>query len=520
MIRFFSATFLWLVLVLSLSAPAVGKYASIVVDHHTGRVIHSVNADTRNYPASLTKIMTLFMTFEALRDGRLKPDQKLPVSYTAQNRSPSKLGLRKGQKIRVRDCVYALITKSANDAATVLAEAMGGTERKFARKMTRRARQLGMRNTTFRNASGLPNRGQLSTARDMSILARALLRSFPEEYRKFSRKHWKYKGRTYRNHNRLLASYGGADGIKTGYIRASGFNLVASAERKGRRIIVVVFGGKTSGSRDRIVTRLLNKGFATTSGQPANEKKTVQVAALRAKPDVNNSRKTDTRKPAQRRTSSAGGAGWAIQVGVYYQYADARRAVQRATRSVPGLRTAGHDIVTQKSKSRRHSNMYKARLRAATRASATSHCRALERRGINCMVLRTNPARETVRTTPRQAVASLKTAGPSAPARKTPRTTSSRARPAKAPAGRVKSWAIQVGVYYRYTEAERAVMRAARSVPALAGERYKIMTQKSKTRRYSKMYKARLLVASRTSARNYCRALERRRINCIVIKMG
>ena len=246
-----------------LSAPVSAKYASIVVDADTGRVLHSVNADTRNYPASLTKIMTLFMTFEAIRDGRLGLHQKLTTSYTAQSRQPSKLGLRKGQKITVKDAITALITKSANDVATVLAEAMGGTERKFAVKMTRRARQLGMSRTTFKNASGLPNRGQLSTARDMATLGLALMRTFPREYRKFSLRKWKWKGRTFRNHNRLLARYNGMDGIKTGYTRASGYNLVSSAERKGRRLIAVVFGGKSSRSRDRIIVKLLNKGFSS-----------------------------------------------------------------------------------------------------------------------------------------------------------------------------------------------------------------------------------------------------------------
>ena len=175
-------TLLIFALFVGMAAPATAKYASIVVDAKTGRILHSVNETTKNYPASLTKIMTLYMTFEAIREGKLKLDQMLPVSRVAAGRSPSKLHLKRGDKISVEDAISALVTKSANDVATVLAEAIGQTERKFARLMTERANALGMKDTTFRNASGLPHRGQLSTALDMAILARALLQDFPREY--------------------------------------------------------------------------------------------------------------------------------------------------------------------------------------------------------------------------------------------------------------------------------------------------------------------------------------------------
>ena len=209
--------------------------------------------------------MTLYMTFEALKDGSLLIHQKLPVSKrVAAGRSPSKLGLRRGERITVNNAIKALITKSANDVATVLAEAMGGTERKFAVLMTERARALGMRNTTFKNASGLPNRRPAdAAAEDMATLARAVLNQHPDMYHHFSRQTFKYNGRTYRSHNRLMRRYKGMDGIKTGYIRASGFNLVASAKRSGKRVIAIVFGGKTSKSRDRPVARLLDRGFST-----------------------------------------------------------------------------------------------------------------------------------------------------------------------------------------------------------------------------------------------------------------
>jgi D-alanyl-D-alanine carboxypeptidase len=240
---------------------AQAKYASIVVDYQSGRVLHQANADTRNYPASLTKMMTLFMVFEALETGRLTLDQKLKVSRRAAGMSPSRLGLGAGQRIKVRDAIQILVTKSANDIAVVVAEAIGGSESEFARMMTQRAQALGMSRTTFRNASGLPNRGQLSTARDMATLAIALQRYYPKYYKYFSTRTFRYQGRSYHNHNRLMKRYKGMDGVKTGYIRASGFNLAASAERGGRRLVAVVFGGRTARSRDSHMAKLLDRGF-------------------------------------------------------------------------------------------------------------------------------------------------------------------------------------------------------------------------------------------------------------------
>ena len=248
---------------------AQARYASIVIDAETGEVLRSRNADTRRYPASLTKMMTLYLLFEAIDQGRLKLHSKLEVSKRAAGQSPSKLGLRAGSTIRVEDAIKALIVKSANDIAVVIAEALGGTEVEFARKMTSKARALGMSRTTFRNASGLPNRKQRSTARDMARLARALLQNFPHRYHYFDDRRFRYRGRVHRSPNRLLRSYRGMDGIKTGYIRASGFNLVASAERDGRRVIAVVFGGKTARSRNAHMANLLDLGFTRIAERDA-----------------------------------------------------------------------------------------------------------------------------------------------------------------------------------------------------------------------------------------------------------
>ena len=183
---------------------AFARYASIVIDADTGRVLHATNPDTRNYPASLTKMMTLYLVFEAIESGQLKLKQRLPVSARASGMTPSKLGVKRGESITVETIIMALVTKSANDAAVVVAEFLGGTEAKFARIMTKKARAIGMRRTSFRNASGLPNRRQLSTARDMALLAKKLVQNFPQQYRYFSRQRYSFRGKEYKNHNTLL----------------------------------------------------------------------------------------------------------------------------------------------------------------------------------------------------------------------------------------------------------------------------------------------------------------------------
>jgi D-alanyl-D-alanine carboxypeptidase len=243
------------------NAAADGKYASIVIDAGSGKVLESTNAQALRHPASITKVMTLYLTFKALRQGTLRINQALPVSDFAAAQAPSKLGLTPGSSIRVRDAILALVTQSANDAAVVLAESLGGTESSFATKMTAQARQLGMANTVYRNASGLPDDAQITTARDMAILARAIYFNFPDYYRLFSTASFSYSGRIYKNHNHLMQHYHGMDGIKTGYIRASGFNLIASAVRGKTRLIAVIFGGNTAKERDRAMAALLDGVF-------------------------------------------------------------------------------------------------------------------------------------------------------------------------------------------------------------------------------------------------------------------
>src|SRR3954462_12358268 len=232
-------------------------FASIIVDANSGATLSANNPDALRHPASLTKIMTLYLLFERLEAGKIKLDSEMEVSEHASEQSPTKLGLRPGQTIRVEDAIKGLVTRSANDAAVVIAEAVAGDEDDFAKLMTRKARALGMTRTVYRNASGLPDDAQVTTARDQSPLGRAIQDRFPRYYRYFSISAFNYHGHSIRNHNRLLGNVEGVDGIKTGYTRASGFNLVTSMRRGNRHLVGVVMGGRSGGSRDAIMRNLL-----------------------------------------------------------------------------------------------------------------------------------------------------------------------------------------------------------------------------------------------------------------------
>ncbi len=237
------------------------RYSSIVVDNGTGRVIEASNADALRYPASLTKLMTLYMAFEALRDQRVTLGQTIPVSGRAAGMEPSKLGLVPGSYFTVSDAILAIVTKSANDAACALGELLGGDEDRFAQMMTLRARALGMTQTTFRNASGLPDPSQSTTARDLALLAHHLLQDFPDQYHYFSEPVFYFHGRPIPNHDRMLVDYPGADGLKTGYTLLSGHNLVTSAMRGQVRLIGVVLGARSNTERDAHMAGLLDDGF-------------------------------------------------------------------------------------------------------------------------------------------------------------------------------------------------------------------------------------------------------------------
>lgn len=250
--------------------PQKERFAALVVEANTGKVIYQDRAGSLRYPASLTKMMTLYLTFDALKKNQLSINASLPVSEKAANQPQTNIALNPGDRLSVRTAIESLVVRSANDSAMVLAEAIGKTEWNFALMMTQKARELGMKNTEFRNPSGLPDPAQHTTAYDMARLAIALRRDFPEYYHYFSLQSFDYQGVTYTGHNRVLARFDGADGVKTGFIRASGFNLVTSAQRSGINLVAVVMGGTTAQNRDDKMIDLLDRSFVEMETRKKN----------------------------------------------------------------------------------------------------------------------------------------------------------------------------------------------------------------------------------------------------------
>ena len=398
------------------SAPAqAAKYAAIVIEEDSGRVLFARNADSMRYPASLTKIMTLYLLFEDIAAGHLTLKSRIPVSKVAAGRSPSKLYLKPGQSISAEQAIYALVTKSANDVATAVAERLGGSERAFAKRMTRKARALGMSRTTFRNASGLPHSKQRSTARDMARLAIAMRRDFPRYFKYFSTKSFNWNGRKFGNHNKLLSKFTGTDGIKTGYINASGFNLVATVTRNNVRLIGVVFGGKTSRSRDAHMMDILERQFKRIKPAQARQ----QLAALPTKlPSSAPTRVSDVPEtipqPKQitvkrladtmvaddtpefldivtttaRPTIATDDQGhWSVQIGNFAQRINAHKAAIRARRMadmVLGMTPANLTLVT-----RGEMPLWRVRFNDLDEGQARSACAALFAEGSPCIAIRT-----------------------------------------------------------------------------------------------------------------------------------
>lgn len=260
------------ILIFSTTLCAKVNYATIVMEYPSLHVLYSENATIQNQPASLTKVMTLYLVFKALDNHSLKLSDSMHISQHAANRQPSKLGLKPHDTITVEEAICGLVTKSANDAASVLAESLALTEDDFAEQMTQEARRLGMNHTTFRNASGIADKMQVTTAQDMAILGAAIMRDYPHYYHYFSLKEFDYKNSTFKNHNHLLGKYSGCDGIKTGYTTASGFNLLSSAKRNDRRIIGVVLGGTSIKSRDLRMMQILDRGFSLLTNDPSKNK--------------------------------------------------------------------------------------------------------------------------------------------------------------------------------------------------------------------------------------------------------
>jgi D-alanyl-D-alanine carboxypeptidase len=423
-------------------------YEAIVLDAETGLVLRELNPDAVTYPASLTKMMTLYLTFEALNSGKLRLDQYFQVSAAAAAHAPSKLGLEPGESVTIRDLILGVVTKSANDAAAVLAEGLGGSEANFAAMMTQKAHQLGMTRTVYRNASGLPDPGQLTTARDIARLALALLHDFPREYRYFSVRQFEFDGRLVDSHDHLLEWYDGADGIKTGYTVASGFNLATSAVRNGHRLIGVIMGGGSARVRDEEMARLLDLGFGDVANQApvvvqnhppapaviaaaqpaptAPVQPPVQIAAAQppkappslaalagaslatAKPPTAATPPAAASPPAEQHPSTIGaiaaaiqhlapvtraeaatvqpepGEAWGIQLGTYRGEAAAERAEHKITRLAVAK---GKESVILAPSSGERDRVYRLRLLHFSPHGARNACEELHRQGIGCTVV-------------------------------------------------------------------------------------------------------------------------------------
>lgn len=417
--------------------------ASFIIDANSGKTLHASNARAPRYPASLTKVMTLYIVFEYLRDGRLDLDTRLTVSKNAANRPPSKVGFRPGDSLTVRAAIRLLVTKSANDVAAVVAENIAGSEPAFARLMTRKAREMGMKDTTFRNASGLPHSEQKTTAFDMSILARRVLSDFPEYAHYFKTRYAKFRGKTYRSHNRLLFNYKGVQGLKTGFIRASGFNVMLAAERGGKRLIAVIMGGRSARARDARARRLMDAAWkkasvlapemaahlprrnpaftpskrelrirrklASADGTPAamlfkhlqtsapvprqearpapRRKIQARLIAPRTPEPQPKQPEIVTPQPAQARGSAEpeGLAGpYHVQVGAYLSAADARRRLSavsaKADRLLDGY---PHQAIAAEVNGR---DLFRARFGGFDQAQAQRTCDRLKQRAVECLV--------------------------------------------------------------------------------------------------------------------------------------
>jgi D-alanyl-D-alanine carboxypeptidase len=387
------------------------KYAAIVIDANTGEVLYARRADSKRYPASITKVMTLYMTFQALSSGKLKLTDRVMVSPHAAAQAPSKLGIAAGESVSVDDAIRAMCTKSANDMAVAMAEKLGGTERVFAALMTQKAQELGMTESHYDNASGLPDAGQISSARDIAILSRAVLRDFPQYYHYFSETDFRFEGHDERNHNHLLDRVPGVDGIKTGYTAASGFNLDASAVRDGHRLIAVVLGGSTAATRDNHVAELLNVGFDVLHRREQGEKITVAQRlfedpkspydALAALPDTPAGAadappvRVGARVTAARYAAAQGdGSGWTghkkkdlgaaymVQVGSFREKNEARQWLTTVTDRFEGRLADAHGAIVS------HRGRYLTRFQGLSRQEAVGACHAMRERRLACLVER------------------------------------------------------------------------------------------------------------------------------------
>lgn len=374
-------------------------YAAIVMDADSGEIFHTDTADDLRHPASLTKMMTLYVLFKELQNGKIKMNTQMPVSAHAAGQEPTKLGVKAGGTLSVSHAIQALVTKSANDAAVVVAEYLSGTESHFSEKMTQQARLLGMNRTTFKNASGLPNPYQITSARDMAKLSRALYKDFPQFFNYFRLKSFNYKGENHRNHNHLLGKVSGVDGFKTGYTAASGFNLAATAERydaanKKHRLIVVVLGGPTRFWRDQRVESLLETHFQkkgigearlmeATYRQDSSELDTlVQEMAPDQKPKLQQARWVQPPHVGVALNTPKHSAGkWRVQVGAYGNKKDALAAATSAQATIQ----KGSAIAQSAKNGKKY--LHLAQVQGLSQETATKLCKTLKSKGQDCLLL-------------------------------------------------------------------------------------------------------------------------------------
>ena len=409
-----------LCLLFAASPALAADYSDLVIDANTGKILHETNADASRFPASLTKMMTLYVVFDMIERGRLKLSTELTISDYDAAAQPSKLGLESGEKITVENAIKALVTASANDVARAIAENLGGDEERFAKYMTWQAKKLGMRKTTFQNASGLPDPGQSTTARDYVTLSLRLYDDFPQYFKYFKTPVFAYGKARYRNHNGLLFNFQGSDGIKTGYTRASGFNLAASVHRSGKHVIGVIFGGRSAGERNARMRSLLTAALGKSSTERTRLPALVEMAAKVAKrpkpatpaePGVDEQVAvvTKTGKDAIgaliARTAPKGNAASAnappepadtpeapgpfhIQIGAYQTEAEARARLGTVVGSA-GKVLGGHDplAVLYSGSSQ---VWYRARFAGFERPQADQACLVLKAKHIDCIVMRAN----------------------------------------------------------------------------------------------------------------------------------
>jgi D-alanyl-D-alanine carboxypeptidase len=403
----------------NLLAASQTKYAAIVVDAKSGEVLYAKHADSPRYPASITKIMTLYLTFEALASGKLRPDDRVVFSPHAAAQAPTKLGIRAGESVTVSEAMQAMAVKSANDAAVAMAEKLGGSESRFAALMTLRAQELGMQNTHFVNANGLPDSRQLTSARDIAILSRAVMRDYPQYYRLFSQQSFTFRGQTISNHNHLLGRMPGVDGLKTGFTNASGFNLAVSAVRDNRRLIAVVMGGPTTAQRDQNAEDLLLTGFDVMKRRSLGEKITVAqnlfepeptgpvvrggseqgdgdqdqlkiVLASAAPPArASNIQIVEPKRPARiekaepkGRQAAAQSDQWSVQVGEFRKKSDAKEQIALVEKKF------GKHLGDANGDASRAGRRYQARFGGMSEAEAKNTCRAMKAKRLACEIIR------------------------------------------------------------------------------------------------------------------------------------